>query len=51
LTYFYEIQEGSHATESDFEKYFLMAYLQHSKMADVQTSKVDEKDAPLNVVW
>jgi hypothetical protein len=29
--------------------YFLIPYLNHSKMADVQTSEVDAKLAPVNV--
>jgi hypothetical protein len=49
ISRFYEIRKGSHATESNLDAIFLMRTFNHSKMADVRTSEVDEKLPPVNV--
>jgi hypothetical protein len=37
------------ALEMAYTIFFLIQFFQHSKMADVQTSEVDENLAPFNV--
>jgi hypothetical protein len=49
LVDFYEIQYGGYAIEGDFDAVLLSRTFKHSKMADVQTSEVDAKLAPVNV--
>jgi hypothetical protein len=44
---FHEIRQGSHATEGDLDVNHMASTI--FKMADVQTSEVDEKPAPVSL--